>query len=80
MAIRAAVAISRTHKFGIFTLYIKENLPINHSFTDSTMEKQIKAFWKGYVTALYDANYSYSAITEACIKGPKKKRNWLCAE
>ncbi|KAJ9597690.1 hypothetical protein L9F63_011456 [Diploptera punctata] len=39
------------------------------------MPKQIDPFWEGYITALFDANYSYSAIIEAC-----KKRNFMVSK
>lgn len=35
------------------------------------MPKQIDPFWEGYITALSDANYSYSSIIKEC-----KKRNF----
>ena len=34
----------------------------------TSMPKKIEPFWEGYVTALSDARYSYSAIIEMCTK------------
>ena len=39
------------------------------------MPKQIEPYWEGYITALSDAKYSYSAIIEAC-----KKRNFVVSK